>query len=320
MRLRSKLLSQQFHIVTPGEVITTEPAGYLRGHGTFIEGGKLIASVCGVVERVNKLITVRPLNARYTGEIGDVVVGRITEVAANRWKVDIQGRTDAVLLLSSINLPGGVHRRRNYEDQLNMRQLFVENDLISAEVQQFFAHDGSVSLHTRSLKYGKLGKGQFVRVPSALVKRCKQHFHTFPFGVEVILGNNGYIWIQHATSAPTVNAEGEAMDDDEAFKVKTANTIFNATAASQAEIDANKEVTVSPEIRERICRVRNAILVLSKLFIAIHPATIIDVYEASKHLPAKDMLSAEVMPLIAEPARMRNELKAKAAIDHQRDQ
>jgi len=39
-----------------------------------------MASVAGVVERVNKLISVKPLRTRYTAEIGDVVVGRITEV------------------------------------------------------------------------------------------------------------------------------------------------------------------------------------------------------------------------------------------------
>lgn len=45
---------------------------------------------------------------RYTGEIGDVVVGRITEVAQKRWKVDVSARCDAILMLSSVNLPGGV--------------------------------------------------------------------------------------------------------------------------------------------------------------------------------------------------------------------
>ena len=48
---------------------------------------------------------------RYHGEIGDVVVGRITEIGQNRWRVDINSRQDAVLMLSSINLPGGVQVR-----------------------------------------------------------------------------------------------------------------------------------------------------------------------------------------------------------------
>lgn len=35
-----------------------------RGHGTFMHEDKLHASVAGVVERVNKLICVRPLKTR----------------------------------------------------------------------------------------------------------------------------------------------------------------------------------------------------------------------------------------------------------------
>lgn len=65
------------------------------------------ASVAGVLEKVNKLISIRPLKARYNGEIGDLIVGRITEVQQKRWKVDVNSKLDAVLLLSSVNLPGG---------------------------------------------------------------------------------------------------------------------------------------------------------------------------------------------------------------------
>lgn len=79
-----------------------------RGHGTYVdEDNTLRASVGGVLEKVNKLISVRPLKARYQGEIGDVVVGRITEVQQKRWKVDTNSKLDSVLLISSVNLPGG---------------------------------------------------------------------------------------------------------------------------------------------------------------------------------------------------------------------
>jgi len=114
-----------------------------------------VASVAGVVERVNKLISVRPLQARYTGEIGDVVVCRVMEVAQRRWKVDTNARQDAVLMLSSINLPGGIQRRKSEEDELNMRKFYEEGDLLSAKVESFF-QDGAMSLHTRSMKYGKV--------------------------------------------------------------------------------------------------------------------------------------------------------------------
>ena len=72
----------------------------MRGHGTYMKddddsaaaAGKgassssssvLTASVAGVVQRVNKLISVTPLKTKYQCEIGDVVVGRITEVINN---------------------------------------------------------------------------------------------------------------------------------------------------------------------------------------------------------------------------------------------
>ena len=35
-----------------------------RGHGTYVDGNDVVASVAGLVERVNKLITVRPLRTR----------------------------------------------------------------------------------------------------------------------------------------------------------------------------------------------------------------------------------------------------------------
>ena len=52
-----------------------------RGHGTYQLDNKLIASVSGVVEQVNKLVTVKSLRSRYQADVGDVVVGRITEVS-----------------------------------------------------------------------------------------------------------------------------------------------------------------------------------------------------------------------------------------------
>lgn len=67
----------------------------------------LKSSVAGVMQKVNKLICIRPLKSRYVGEIGDVVVGRILEVQQRRWKVETNSRLDSILQLSSVNLPGG---------------------------------------------------------------------------------------------------------------------------------------------------------------------------------------------------------------------
>ena len=69
--------------------------------------------------------------------------------------VDLNGQQPAILQLSAIYLPGGIQRRKLEEDELMIRQFFIEGDLISAEVQAIHG-DGSVSIHTRSVKYGKV--------------------------------------------------------------------------------------------------------------------------------------------------------------------
>jgi exosome complex component RRP4 len=50
-------------LMRAGDVITRD-SGFMRGHGTFMSDEVLHASVAGVVERVNKLISVTPLKTR----------------------------------------------------------------------------------------------------------------------------------------------------------------------------------------------------------------------------------------------------------------
>ena len=122
----------------------------LRGHGTRVADGRLLATVCGTVERVNKLVSVRPLRTRYVPETGDVVLGRVVDIAGKRWKLDAGGRQDAIQLGTAVHLPGGAQRRRNTVDELNMRALYAENDLISCEAQSFYADGADCAAHAQS--------------------------------------------------------------------------------------------------------------------------------------------------------------------------
>ncbi|XP_068104945.1 exosome complex component RRP4 [Hyperolius riggenbachi] len=264
-----------WHLVTPGDTITTD-TGFMRGHGTYMDDDKLVASVAGVVERVNKLICVRALKTRYNGEVGDIVVGRITEVQQKRWKVDTNARLDSVLLLSAVNLPGGELRRRSAEDELAMRSYLQEGDLISAEVQAVYS-DGALSLHTRSLKYGKLGQGVLVQVSPSLIKRRKTHFHNLPCGASIILGNNGFIWL-----FPTPE-----QTDEEAGGFVT-----------------NLE-PISLSDREVISRLRNCILALASQKMLLYDTSILYCYEASQAHQIKDLLKMEVVEDIVLETRQR---------------
>nr|WCZ58765.1 exosome complex component RRP4 [Seculamonas ecuadoriensis] len=297
-------MSTSIQIVTPGDLIVEDDSGFLRGHGTYSVEGRLYASVCGVVERVNKLISVVPLKSRYQGHVGDVVVGRVQEVGNKRWKVDINSNQDAVLLLSAINLPGGVQRRRTYEDQLNMRHFFVEDDLISAEVQQFFQQDGSMALQTRSTRYGKLKHGQLIEVSPSLIKRCKQHFHSFAeYGVDMVLGLNGYIWLTPTRIAAMMTIQAE-RDTEESVIAESAG----GTSLSRIQAESK---TITKEEREALCRVRNAISALASQFILVSPETISDVVDDSLQM------SLSVVEML-DPSRAQ-ELTARAASRRQSD-
>ncbi|CAM6090404.1 unnamed protein product [Calypogeia fissa] len=256
-------------LVNVGDTIPVDyESGFLRGHGTQLVDGKLLATVCGVIERVNKLVSVRPLRARYTPETGDVVVGRVTEVAPKRWKVDVNSRQDAQLMLSAVNLPGGIQRRRTSVDELNMRDLYTEHDLISAEVQTLH-NDGSLHLHTRSLKYGKLENGQLVKVAPYLIKRLKQHFHQLKqYGVQMIIGCNGYVWV---SGVPPSNPDGEKNEQSRAADLDV----------QEADTLETQSFEVSIETRQRICRLANVVRALGAVGVMIYPESIIDAYEAS---------------------------------------
>lgn len=202
--LPSGHVNRSANIITPGQTVTDDPQ-WMRGHGTFTEGDESLlirSTLAGTLQKTNKLLSIVPLRARYTPEIGDLVIGRIVEVQGRRWKVDVAAPLLANLPLSSINLPGGILRKRTSVDELNIRSYFSEGELLVAEVQQLF-QDGSASLHTRSLKYGKLRNGYFLSVSGmgggSGVVRAKRQIFTLPTArggeVDVILGVNGYIWI-----------------------------------------------------------------------------------------------------------------------------
>ncbi|PHH50277.1 Exosome complex component rrp4 [Ceratocystis fimbriata CBS 114723] len=215
----SSVAEDDDHVVTPGYVITDDTQ-YMRGHGTYIlpDSTEIISSVAGVVQRTNKLISVQPLHARYTPEIGDLVVGRIVEVQGKRWRVDVGSSQLAILQISAINLPGGILRKRTETDELQIRSFFAEGDLLVAEVQMLHG-DGAASLHTRSLKYGKLRNGVFLSLTGVGggggVVRAKRQVWTMNTEngggrVHVTLGVNGYIWIsKHSDAAADPTAADE---------------------------------------------------------------------------------------------------------------
>ena len=269
--------SRSTNIITPGQIVTDDPQ-WMRGHGTFADPESTVirSTLAGTLQKTNKLLSVVPLRARYTPEIGDLVIGRIVEVQSRRWKVDVAAPLLANLLLSSINLPGGVLRKRTSVDELNIRAFFGEGELLVAEVQSLF-QDGSPSLHTRSLKYGKLRNGYFMSVSGmgggAGVVRAKRQIFTLQTArggdVDVLLGVNGYIWIAKHS------AEDEKAEDVGINRLEE-------TASTSMYSSQNEEI--GAETRREIARIAGCIRALLEGRVRVDEETARRAYDASVEL------------------------------------
>lgn len=256
------------------------PLRFSRGHGTYAppQTPSIVASVAGTLQKTNKLLSIRPLRARYSPEIGDLVVGRIVEVQTKRWKVDLSAPLLAHLPLSAINLPGGILRKRTATDELAIRTFFSEGDLLVAEVQSIH-QDGSASLHTRSLKYGKLRNGVFLAVTGTGgsgggigggggVVRARRQVWTVETAhsggeVDIYLGINGYIWICAHTSSSINHPED---------------------SAHPSAIYSRKNDYISPETRREITRLVGCVRALVQGGVRVDEDTVMRAYNVSLDL------------------------------------
>lgn len=267
--------SQSSNIITPGQIVTDDPQ-WMRGHGTFAstETTEIRSTLAGTLQKTNKLLSVVPLRARYNPEIGDLVIGRIVEVQSRKWKVDVAAPLLANLALSSINLPGGTLRRRTSVDELNIRSFFGEGEILVAEVQQLY-HDGSATLHTRSLKYGKLRNGYFMSVSGmgggAGVVRAKRQIFTIQTAqggeVDILLGVNGYIWI---------------AKHSEAKKEEVGLNRLEEVATTSMYSSQNDDIAA--ETRQEIARIAGCIRSLIESGVKVDEDTVRRAYDAALEL------------------------------------
>lgn len=223
-----------------------------------------------------------------------MIVGRVTEVSVlnqvlwysqqQSWRVDVNGVRDATLPLSAINFGGTQLRRLNQYDERNIRSIdnewccrahFVEGDLISAEVHAI-QQSGQVELQTRISKFGKLANGLLVSVPSQLIKvasffwpwASEESFLCLP------------IWSGHC-----IGFKWEYLD------------LYCCRAVNCFSMNLyGLRMQVSQSNREKMSRVRNCVVALSKAFSPIYPESIYALYEHTvKHsiLPHR-ILNADV--------------------------
>ena len=181
---------QKREVVVPGQLLAE--GRYRSSFGTYEEGGKIYSSLMGLAELRGNTVKVVALEGAYIPKEGDLVIGVITLVAGNNWKVDIGGPYGA-----SIHANNAL--RRPYSDDIS--QYMDTGDVISAEVSTFDRQTGPfLSMKGRGLEV--LEGGMILQVSPAKIPRIigrrgsminmiNDHLR-----IESVVGQNGRIWIK----------------------------------------------------------------------------------------------------------------------------
>jgi exosome complex component RRP4 len=180
--------------------------------------------------------------------------------------------------------PGGILRRRTAVDELNIRTFFSEGDLLVAEVQSLH-QDNTASLHTRSLKYGKLRNGLFTSLTGAgggilsrrggVVRSRRQVFtlNTAAGEIDVVLGVNGYIFISKHTK-PATSATDVSIN-------RLEESVSETLYSSQND-------DIEPAVMREITRVSTLIKGLVSCGMRVDEDMIVKVYEGAVELEAEE--------------------------------
>ena len=183
-------------IVIPGELLSSNPS--LSGSGTYVSGGKVYASVCGILAQKGK-ISVHPLSGPYVPKKNDLIIGYTTVVTSSNWIFDINCPYEGLLHVMEypIRVPSE-----------EMRQHFDVGDTVLLKVTDVNS-EMKIELTYKDPTCRKLTKGRLHEVPYSKVSRIIGRSGAMismlkaKTGCEIFVGGNGRIWM---------NGNSEDMD------------------------------------------------------------------------------------------------------------
>ena len=179
-------------IVTPGDLLAEND--YVAGDNTYKENGKIYATRVGLVDYDNRRVSVVALKAFYVPYIGDLVIGKVTDVTLGVWLIDIKAPYPAVLRASdALNRPFKPQR-----DELS--SVFDRGDVVIAKI---VAYDRTRDplLTVNDVGLGKVKRGQIIEVTPTKIPRVIGRQGSMitmlnkETGCQITVGQNGVILV-----------------------------------------------------------------------------------------------------------------------------
>ncbi len=179
-------------LVTPGDLLAE--GNYAAGENTFKENDKLYATRVGLVEYDERRVSVVALKAFYIPNIGDTIIGKVTDVTIGGWLVDISAPYPALLRA------GDVMERSFRPQKDELSAIFDVGDLIIAKIVSYDrTRDPLLSVREPGL--GKITRGQIIKITPTKIPRIIGRKGSMismiknETGCHILLGQNGLVHI-----------------------------------------------------------------------------------------------------------------------------
>lgn len=234
-------------VVVPGELLAE--GRYRSSMGTYDEEGKIYSALAGLAELRGNTVKVVPLEGVYIPSEGDLVIGTITRVAGNNWKVDITGPYGASLHANNA-------LRRPYDDDIS--RYFDIGDVIAAEITAFDRNSGPF-LTLKGRELGLLTEGMLLDLSPAKIPRVIGRSGSMinmikdKLRIEAVVAQNGKIWVR-APDAPTLDLAIKAfkMIEAQAHTSKLTERVGAMLDQELAEIKEKAPETIEVESEEEV--------------------------------------------------------------------
>lgn len=183
----SKEVSRE--VVVPGDLL--DSSGMRPGPGTFTEGRNIYAAQLGIKTVQQNTVGVVPLSGQYMPERGDMVVGKIQDVSASNWLVDINAPYPAPLHVNEV--PWRVEFGET-------SKFMVPGDVVLLKI---LGVDETRRVHVSMNEHGlrKLTGGMILDISPSKVPRIIGKNGSMiqmlknSTGCRIYVGQNGRIWI-----------------------------------------------------------------------------------------------------------------------------
>jgi exosome complex component RRP4 len=176
-------------LVLPGEEIPSQ--GLKPGPGTYRVGGKVYASVLGLLSPRPPFVQVVPLSGRYIPKPNDVVIGTVTDVQGTFWLLDIGAPRWAPLHMTGTP----------WQVEIGETEKFLRvGESVVVQVENLDP-TGRIGVTMQGDGLGKLEGGSIVRISPARIPRVVGRGGsmiqtiTQRTGAQVAVGQNGRIWV-----------------------------------------------------------------------------------------------------------------------------